>query len=251
LFTAMSSSHRNMFSLETPSNSALPQCAVAIPRSVEESKDDVIVHVPRNRLRDGYGNTRSVKVRPVHTKIWSNLAQSNGTAATPFSLAIDINLSSTTFPEIADWAAIYDLMRIKKITVHHFPFIGTAATVAPYFTNYTGALTFDPNQAAPTTTGQALQNQFHDGPLFVTAGVNGNSCQSSMFHIPYRKFVAAAPPLAPISSTDAPGSAWIDLDFTTIPTICSYLGFAPATGSTGVLSVLYYIELDVEFKQRV
>jgi len=56
--------------------------------------------------------------------------------------------------------------------------------------------------------------------------------------------------LAPISSSDCPGSAWFALDQGTAPNLCNILSYTVAGTGGGVSNFSYLFEFDVELKIR-
>jgi len=93
-----------------------------------------------------------------------------------------------------------------------------------------------------------LSEAHNSGPRWV----NGNVSPSVLNGEHMETLSAKTPgPLAPITSSDVPGSAWWAVDGGTPPTIFAYRIYIPPIGNPGTTANYMLVELDVEFKLRV
>jgi len=189
-------------------------------------------------------------LRPIRAKLFSTLFSSASGAASALTYASSVTLTTGNFPELSQFMVIYDELRMINVKIHYFPLVSTAATVAPFTTTAAFSLEFDPTAGAPTSAGSLLEATFSSNLMLVSAGVNGTTAQSINFHTKYLTLSGRAPKLAPIASSDCPGSAWIVLDSSTAPTMCVFLQYAAALGTTGIITNSWMVELDVEFRLR-
>jgi len=190
-------------------------------------------------------------LRPIRARILSALQSDLSAAATTHTTNLSVAFNSSTFPEIADFMLIYDECRVLKVKVHYRPFVSTASTAGSVVATGAVAIMFDPSVLNPTQISQILEETYSVGPFLVTPFVNGNSSQSSMGVLPFLTISANTPgPLAPITSSDCPGSAWFTLDGSTAPVIFQWYALITSLGTLGVTSLPAMYELDCEFRMR-
>jgi len=172
-------------------------------------------------------------------------------AATALTINNNVVFASATFPEIADFALLYDEARLVGVKVHWLPWVTVPG--ASNSASFAVAVGFDPSVGGATAPNQVLEETFHQGPFRLFPGVNGATQQNSgtCFAQKYQ-ILHARPPakLAPITSSDCPGSAWFCVDGATAPILFQWIGYINSTGAAGVTNVSSFFELDMEFRLR-
>jgi len=189
------------------------------------------------------------KTKAIRTCLLSGEQTSTSAAGTANTINSPVSFNSSTFPEVADYAVVYDECRVLGVKLHYYPLVtvgGASATASCAF-----AIGFDPTVGSPSAPQQVLEEAFSAGPFRLHAGINGGTIQSGDMLHSYR-ILRAHPlvPLAPITSSDVPGSAWFAVDGGTAPTICQVIGYINSLGTAGVSVVNFFVELEVEFRLR-
>jgi hypothetical protein len=156
-------------------------------------------------------------------------------------------LNSTNFPDLTNIIGLFDEMRIIKGRIH---FMFNTDTVGAGFNQVTPAalgVTFDPISTAPTSVTSVMNQSYHTQPYLL------NSTSTLLSPQPYRletlSFTMPSP-LAPITSSDIPGSAWFALDGGTAPTLLLIQYWCDRMGAGGTSALTYIVELDIELKIR-
>jgi hypothetical protein len=230
-----------------------------IRESAKSSKEQhVVVRPTFKEVIHRMSNSRSggfTGLKPVKLKLWSVEIGSASAAATALSAAPDINFNASTFPELTSWLAIYDECRVLKVKVHYKFYCGITPSSAPTQTDVACAIVFDPSVSAPASIGGVCEETFSSGPMIVHAGSNagGTTLPTGVLTGLCEKFnVLTATPnkLAPISSSDCPGSSWFVMDGATPPTVFTHAFYGTALGAGGVINQRAYYELDVEMRIR-
>jgi len=224
---------------------------------LETKQEDEIEELPRSNfltlsrrfVRDS-GFSKAL-TRPIRVKLFSNAVFGNSAVNTAFSLVSPVTFQSSNFPEITQYSALYDEARVMNINVNYMYY--TTVATASYSIAIGGlAISFDPSVSAPTTISQVCSEAHSTGPL-ITLGYPPDSNPSLSFkegHL--AKLHAKTPgPLAPITTSDVPGSAWFALDGGTAATIFALRQYMGPLGALGVTSLVYVVELDCEFRLRV
>jgi hypothetical protein len=219
---------------------------VVIPsdHSTSSSTSDSTVTIPRTLLRASHG---FLGLRPIRVKLFSSQQSVNSSVATALTFLTAVTYNSATFPELIDFNAIYDECRMLAIKVHWRPFATVPSSAA--ITNIiagAAAIGFDPSAGAPSSLGNIMQESYADGPLTLSCSTVSTipSCERM------RVVAGRVPSLAPITSSDCPGSAWFTVDGATPPTLATFSIYFNALGALGVVSAFYQYELDVEFRLR-
>jgi hypothetical protein len=199
------------------------------------------------------GGGKSFKgLKPIKVSLWSIQGAASSGAASALSLNSALTFNSSTFPELSSFSQIYDEVRILRARLHYHPFVQTLATVTTLSDNctFTGAyaIEFDPSISGPSSINQVQESTYSSPVLFVTAyGLNSAGSPSI---VPYRTLDAPLPPpMAAIVASDCVGRAWFTVDVTP-PVVCVMNGYHSALTTTGVTGLLYYWELECEFKMR-
>jgi len=195
----------------------------------------------------GKGSSNFRNTKPFKSKLWTNLSQASSAAATGLSLAVTWTLNSTNFPEFVPLQTLFDELKVVGGTLHYN--FDTAVSSAAVPTNVVAgcAISFDPSVAAPSTIVTCLQQSYHSPPLMIgcNTGVqtpDPMTMRTIRFKMPN--------PIAPITSSDNPGSAWIVLDGVTAPSLCTIMVASAAYGAAGVCRFSMFLELDIELKIR-
>jgi hypothetical protein len=145
---------------------------------------------------------------------------------------------------------VYD--EIRMINAHfHFVFGYSVPGTGTELAVCNAAVTFDPSAGAPTTSYGLLEESFNSGPLVNIIGNAGGVGQVVTRPNGRMDLVTGrAPRLAPISTSDCPGSAWICLDGATPPTMLVQQAYCAPLGTGGISTITYFTSLDVEFRLR-
>jgi hypothetical protein len=182
--------------------------------------------------------------------LFSNSVNVASAANTSLEVATNVSLNGTEFPELVDFSAVYDEIRVLKVSLHYcLDTLTVASSAAGVFGGV--AIGFDPNLAAPTSISNICTPAFSSGPLFVQASYNTTS--TNVYHNQKLPKLSAVVPsaLAPITTSDCPGNAWTTLDTSTAATICQIQAYVQPLGGSGVSSFTYMLEMDCELKVRV
>jgi hypothetical protein len=217
-------------------------CTVSVPRPVNTLR--TLLRGAKGPGRGGFDGLRPIKV-----KLWSVVGGTTSSAASNLAQISLWSLSTGNFPELADFLAIYDQLRMIKVRVHAFPFVSLAPAASPFTSTTVINLQFDPSVSAPSSITNALQESYHVGPFETVCGTNSYAA-SAPFQQKYLTLSATPPKLAPITGSDCPGSSWITLDATTAPTMCAVGYYSTALGTSGTVTMKLYVELDVELRLR-
>jgi hypothetical protein len=187
-------------------------------------------------------------LQPIKAKLLSSIQFVSSAAASALSINAAVVCNTSTFPELSTFAALYDEVSVKNIKLHYQPFVSTVSAGVGYTTGAL-ALEFDPSVGGPAAVQAVLESSHSVGPLFLSQGTaNGGANYPSCLH--YRTLAAKMPgPLAPIVSSDSPGSAWFTLDVTP-PTLAVINGYWDALGASGIVTMFYFVELQCEFRMR-
>jgi hypothetical protein len=182
--------------------------------------------------------------KPFRTKLWSNVSNNSSGANSALQYSQPTAYNSAAFPDFTNILALFDEMRVIK-GVMHFHFSTSTAGTAYYIAS--AAVGFDPTLGTPTTDTQNFIQTYHSPPIFVS----GTTVQTIPTSLPYMRIPFRMPgPLAPVTSSDIPGSAWFAIDGSTAPDLVQVMAHAGSAGTGGVSTFSYFIELDVELKIR-
>jgi hypothetical protein len=196
------------------------------------------------------GGKSFMGLKPIRVRLISGEVINTSTAGAANTINSNVTFTSSTFSEIADFALLYDECRVLYVKVHYRPFITTTGTGAQSAA-CAFAIGFDPSVSSAGSPAGVLQETHSVGPFRLFPGVNGNNLQSSIMLEKYLTISAKTPPpLAPITSSDVPGSAWFAVDGSTAPIIFQWYGLVNAIGTGGITNVAAFYELDVEFRLR-
>jgi len=201
----------------------------------------------RNR---GLGSFRKSLTKPVRIKLFSNSVSTTSTANTALEVASNIALNGTEFPELVDFSAVYDEIRVLRVTMHYcLDTLTPSSSAAGVFGGV--AIGFDPNLSAPTSISNICTPAFSSGPLFIACSYNTTT--TSVYDKQKLPKLSAVVPaaLAPITTSDCPGNAWVTLDTSTAATACQVQAYVQPLGTSGVSSFTYMLEFDCELKVRV
>lgn len=209
-----------------------------------------VIHRMSNSRSGGFNGLKPIKV-----KMWSVVISTSSAAATALSSAADVNFNASTFPELASWLAVYDECRVLKIKAYYKFYCGITPTSAPTQTDVAAAIIFDPTVSAPASLGGVCEETYSSGPMMLHTGSNngGTTTPTGVLTGLVEKFhcITATPnKLAPISSSDCPGSSWFVMDGATPPTLFAFPIYGTALGPGGVLSNRAYFEIDAELRIR-
>jgi len=207
------------------------------------------VSIPRTFLRSS-GFQRAL-TRPIKAKLFSNLVVSSSAANAAMSYANVYTFAASNFPEVTSYSTLYDEARVLNVKLH-YTFVPTTQTATYGVAPAAMAISFDPTVAAPTQTYQCLSEAHTTGLLAVP--VSNTQCGATNVYsggrLPYLSAKLPSP-LAPITSSDCPGSAWFALDAGTAPSIFVQRLFCTPLGALGVSACYTVAEIDVEFRLRV
>jgi len=223
--------------------------AVSLPE--EQLSRSVFKDMLRSSRGRNKGKGKSYDgLKPIRVKLWSVQLATTSAAATALAITSSIVLSTGNFPELSNFMVIYDELRMMKVKLHYHHLVPTPAASGSTVTTGAINIQFDPTATAPASISSALEESFNSGPLLIFPGVNGATNQSGSISMKYHTLSATVPKLAPITGGDCPGSAWIALDSATAPSMCVIGSYIQALGPSGVTSILYFVELDVELRLR-
>jgi len=181
-------------------------------------------------------------LKPVRAKMWSSGIGSNSGSGSALNAAT--NVSTASFTEIASYAAVYDEMRVLSGVLHWHAF--TNATGSQPNSVAWMAVNFDPITPVPSTYPQGFT--YNTGPYALYSENAGTPFGPQKYH----KLSFKMPgPLAPITSTDIPGNAWIALDTSTAPVLLDVVQHVDAFGGSGTSGTYFFLELNCEFRMRV
>jgi hypothetical protein len=205
----------------------------------------------RDMVRSGASFNKAL-TKPIKMKLFSNSTVTLSSANTALNSASLVGFNSSTFPELSSIVELYDEARVLRCGIHYI--FNDSSNSASASGNFGGiAISYDPSVAAPTSISQICQEAHSTGPLFVQGSYNS----SGQTQYPKGKapslFAKSPPPLAPITSSDVPGSAWFALDDIggSSPTIFALLIYCSPLGTSGVSSCNTVVELECEFRMRV
>jgi len=152
-------------------------------------------------------------------------------------------MATANFPDYNLYAGLYDMMRVRGGRLWYQFLQPTAGTGVE--TPCCAGITMDTNSSASLINIQNQLSLSYHGPLislFPSAATRHDQdfrCLSFLLR-----------PEVAINANDAVGSSWIPTVSGSVPQICAATFFAEATGGSGVTSVIFFIEFDVEFKMR-
>jgi hypothetical protein len=184
-------------------------------------------------------------LRPIARKMWSGITITTSAPGTAMSMSTAIVFNNATLPELQPLMVLYDEARVLSVKLH-YRFYQTAAGTGPDLAFGAVAITFDPNVTGPTASYTLLEEEFKEGPLYLSNSTNGNATSPTTGRM---SVLSARPPvpLAPITSSDCPGKAWFTLDGTP-PTVAMVQAYLTPLAGTGTTSIAYFMELDAEFR---
>jgi len=207
----------------------------------------------KDMLRSGRGKGKGGKsfngLKPIRIKLMSTEFTVTSAASAVLANVSNVTLSTGNFPELSQFMLVFDELRMCHTKVHYHHLIttpGAAPTTAAAALN----IQFDPTAAAPASISSAMEESYNTGPLRLFPGVNGATLQSGDISHKYHSIVAKVPKLAPITGGDCPGSAWIALDTATAPSMLVVGNYVTALGAGGVVTISFFVELDVELRLR-
>jgi len=190
-------------------------------------------------------------LKPIRVKLYSVEQVNTSAANTALTINNNVVLATATFPEFQDFALLYDEARLVAVKVHWLPWVTVPGAVNS--ASMAVAVGFDPSVGGATAPNQVLEETFSQGPFRLFPGVNGATQQNSgvCFAQKYQTLVARPPAkLAPITSADCPGSAWVCVDGATAPIMFQWIGYINSLGAAGVSNVSAFFEMDMEFRLR-
>jgi hypothetical protein len=190
-------------------------------------------------------------LKPVRAKLFSSFFTGFSSANTNYSDAIGVNFNTSNFSELPSWGVLYDMCRILHFKVHGRAFVNIPTTASNnLIIPWAFAVSSDPTAGAPTSVGQVLDETFNCGLHYIASP--GVSIACNTFTVVDRPITVSAhfPKLAPITTSDCPGSAWFVLDGSTAPVACVVQSYIGAAGAASVTGFTYIVELEVEFKIR-
>jgi hypothetical protein len=199
----------------------------------------VLAEIPTARA----GRKLAGKIKNLAVTLRGIPQQFVGAVATGLTVNYDAPFNPTDFPEITQFGAIYDEARIRAVKVHYKLFCSTSATT-PVITYGSFAVQFDTRLANYSTTYGALESQFNSGLNTVWTSTSIDQDMTARL----RTITAVPDKLAVISAVDPPGSSWFVIS--ALPNAFNLAGFAASPGAAGVLTLMYYPELEVEFRVR-
>jgi len=192
---------------------------------------------------------KHAKVAPIKVDLISGEQVATSTAGVSLSLESQVTFNSSTFPELSDFAQVYDEARVLGVKLHYYPVVTTAGSSATASCAF--AIGFDPSIGSFSAPQQVMEEAYSAGPFRLHAGINGGTIQSGNMLQSYHVLRARPPcPLAPITSSDVPGNGWFCLDGSTAPYVAVILGYVNSLGTSGVSTVYFFVELEVEFRLR-
>lgn len=228
------------------SRSVLSEPAVLIDSSSSSSSTpaSTTVTIPRNLLRGSHGYAG---LKPIKVKLFSTLQSANSAAAGALAFINSATFNSATFPELVDFAAIYDECRMLRFKAHYrvFPTVVSSAANSNFVAG-AAAVSFDPTAGAPSSLANIMQESYVDGPCTLST----TTLQQYPSNERMRTISGRVPHLAPITSSDCPGSNWFCLDGGTAPILATFQVYYAALGTSGVISAFYQYELEMEFRLR-
>jgi len=179
--------------------------------------------------------------------IYAPLVIATSAAATALAVNTQIQFSTATFAEITSLALLYDEVRVKQVKLHHRFYCTTvSATSTPSIG--IAAIEFDAGFPAPVTSFGLLESQWHSEPVLVYPAL-GTNTGSQQAHL--EKVVARPPaPLEMLTSSTTPGNGWFSIDSSN-PIIAVVAAYASPLGAAGIISIAYFVELDIECRVRV
>jgi len=185
--------------------------------------------------------------KAVKTKLWSPFVIGLSSAATALASATTYALNSTNFPEITNWQAVYDEMRILGVRLHFRFYTATASSSSNPALCF-AAIVFDDTFGTPSTSNALMETQWHSKPTLTFPSLGVNTVDN-----PTLSVLHATPPepLALLTSNSIVGRSWFTLNNTDIANTCRVAFYGTPLGAAGVLGVAFYVELDVEFRVRV
>lgn len=191
------------------------------------------------------------KFKPIRVSLFSNATTAGSAANTALGVAANITFATSNYPEISSYAGVYDECRILGVKLHYNFYTAVLATAAFQDGAGVAALAFDPTISAPATLSSALSEAHSSGLHWVAATLNNPPLAVMNKGSLPMLYAKMPPPLAPITSSDIPGSAWFCIDGSTPPNLFTVLAYAPPIGTTGVVGFYYVTEIEAEFRLRV
>jgi hypothetical protein len=189
-------------------------------------------------------------LKPIRVKLFSAAVTTTSAAATALKFTTNIALDTTHFPELTNFGVIYDELSMKACKMYYY-FGNSVPGVASTASNAVAAILFDPSAGAPTNSYSLLEESYSTGPLLNFVGNNGGVGQvvtRADGRLPFIR--AKAPALAPITSEDCPGSAWVALDGATAAIMAVFQAYCDPLAGVGQSTFTYIAELDVELRLR-
>jgi len=188
-------------------------------------------------------------LKPVKVKLWGTATTFSSTSGAALAITNNQFFNGTDFPEIGDFAVIYDEARLLSVRLHYS--MSTGSTTPTSITPSVGAvgISFDAASSAPTSVDGVLQLSYNSGPhALYPCEAGAPSLMNARMHI-----VKAKPgvSLAPITSDDCPGSAWFAVEglASTAPIMFAVNMFI-TTNTASVANCTFVCEMDVEFRLR-
>lgn len=185
-------------------------------------------------------------LKPFRTTMWSNSNTNTSGAASALVVNQAFSLNTSTFPAFTSFIALYDMIRVLKVKLHYYFVTSVAGLAGNTATQCACCISFDPTIGNPSSVQQLLEYSNSSGPHILGASTQIIPTNPKFHVLP----VKMPGPIAPISSSDTPGSAWFVMDGGTAPIIAQVQAYIPSLGTAGVTQFVYFVELDVEMKMR-
>jgi len=243
---------KNWLSPSNETNVLWQPTAAAAVEQKEEQKTTVFPNdnltISRSFARDS-GFSKSL-MKPIKVKLFSNPLISFSAVNTALSSTNNYTFAAANFPEITNYSALYDEARVLSVKVFYQLYVSTlSASLGGAFGGL--VISYDPTASAPSSMSTTLSTAHNTGPIWVCQSFN-TPLTVTIPHGHMSEFHARTPgPLAPITSSDIPGSAWFAVDGGTAPIIFQLGRYITALGASGISTVAEIIELECEFRLRV
>lgn len=166
-----------------------------------------------------------------------------GAAAGAITINTAVLMTPASFPELTQFGAVFDEIRIIAVHQEYTLLCATSATV-PGVIYGSAAVIFDA-QPNPTTSYAALESETNTGlmALWTSTASNQNPLTKAKVKI------TARPPKLTAIATGPPGSSWYPIS--ELPNIFWNYGFFAAPSAAGVIEVISWQRVDVEFRMRL
>jgi len=200
-----------------------------------EAKENFVFSLPRpmSLLR----SSKSFKTRLIGVPV-----AYIGAAASALTINSTVPFNATNFPELTQYAALFDQCRVLRVHHEFTPYCSISSS--NYSVSY-GSMALFPDTDVPaiSTTYGCLEADCNSG-LRVIAG---STASNIMVDNKIRLTMTLKP--STVVGTTSPGSSWFDLS--SAPTTYQLQGYLAPLSAVGVLTVLSWNWLEVEFRSRI